>query len=299
MSHLKSAAIKLPVFLTLLSTSVFSVVAYAQQSYQTELDALYEKQDDDSSTSKTLELTATYYLKPVNTDNKPLAEAAYLNKSSSIAASYLNRETKFDNANVDTFDTDLVGLIINYVTAADSFILGGLYASIDYEANDNIVTGDGDIYGISLGKYLDDSTSIELSIIKNDSDQQTTSNQFSIKDTFINMDYKTVKQSASGNFYSIAANFEVIKQDVNSVKEDNREISITGDYFFTLETSLGASLTLNSGDDASDEGKTLAINTTHFFNPQIALNLELSRFSADDDLEEDNDSVAATIIARF
>lgn len=299
MSHLKSAAIKLAVLITLLSTSAFTIEAYAQQSYQTELVAFYEKQDDDTTTSKTLELTATYFLEPVNTDNKPLAEAAYLNKSSSIAASYLNRETKFENANVDTFDTDLAGLMINYVTAADSFILGGLYASIDYDTNNDFVTGDGDLYGISLGKYLDNSTSIELSIIKNNSDQQTTLSQFKIRNTFIAFNYKTIEQLASGDFYGFSANVELIKQDVNSVKADNREISIAGDYYFTLETSLGASLTLNSGDDASDEGKTFAINTTHFFNPRIALYLELSRFSADNNLEEDNDSVAAAIVARF
>lgn len=200
MSHLQSTAITLPILLTLLSTSAFSIEAYAQQSYQTELVASYEKQDNDTSTSKALELTATYFLEPVNTDNKPHAEAAYLDKSSSIAAIYLNRETKFENANVDTFDTDAVGILINYVTAADSFILGGVYASIDYEANDNIVTGDGDVYGIILGKYLDDSSSIQLSIAKNDSDQQTTSGQFSIKTTLISVDYKTVEQLASGNF---------------------------------------------------------------------------------------------------
>lgn len=299
MSHLKSAAIKLPIFLTLLSTSVLSIEVYAQQSYQTELIADYEKQEADTSTSKILDAGAIFFLEPVNTDNKPLAEAAYLDKSSAIGVLYLKRETKFENANVDTFDTDVVGVLINYVTAANSFILGGFYSSIDYETNNNIVTGDGDLYGISLGKYLDDSTSIELSIIENDSDQKTASSQFSIKNTLITFNYKTVEQLASGNFYGFAANVELIKQDVNSVKADNREISIAGDYYFTLETSLGASLTLNSGDDAGDEGKTLAINASHFFNPHIALNIELSRFSADNDLEEDNDTVAAAIIARF
>lgn len=73
---------------------------------------------------------------------------------------------------------------------------------------------------------------------------------------------------------------------------------MAGDYYLTLETSLGASLTLNSGDDADDEGKTLDINATHFFLPQVAVSFGLSKFIADDS-QEDADLIYIEAVARF
>jgi hypothetical protein len=65
---------------SLLNLLLFSSCGYADENYQTEIFGGYEKEDADTTTDKIIGLGAEIYFSPVNTDNKPLAEAAFLDK---------------------------------------------------------------------------------------------------------------------------------------------------------------------------------------------------------------------------
>ena len=55
---------------TLLSLSLLSVNSHAEQSYQEEYTAGYEKEDADTSSDKTIVLSAEIYFSPVNHSHK-------------------------------------------------------------------------------------------------------------------------------------------------------------------------------------------------------------------------------------
>ena len=287
---------------TLLSLSLLSANSHAEQNYQTELLVGYEKEDADTSTDKTIGLGAEIYFSPVNTENKPLAEAAFLDKSSSVIVGYIKLKRDLQNASINSIDSKGPLIEINYITETDAFIFGALYLKQDLDTDPNLVTGDSKTIGISIGKYLNDSSTVNFSYASSDIEARSTSaNLTSSTDIdYYNLSYKTVQSLDATSYYSFGAGIELIKKsDSSSVNEDNHEFEILGEYYFTRMTSLGAAALFNSGDDVSQEGKTLAIGGTHFFIPQIALNISLSKFIADDSQTEDTDSILVAAIARF
>ena len=293
---------KWTVFVTLLSLALFSSNSQAEQSYQTELSVGYEKEDADSSTNKGTELSAEIYFSPVNTDNKPLAQAAFLDKSSSVSIGYINLEIEYQNSSLNSIDSKGPYFEINYITDTNSFILGALYTTNDIETDPSLVTGDLTVTGISIGKYLNDSSALSFSYTSSDTElQNTVSGQSANLDIeYYGLSYNTVQSLNATSYYRFSVGIELInKSDSNSMEEDNSELEVLGEYYFTRMTSLGASASFNSGDDISDEGITLAIGFTHFFLPQFALNIDLTSFNADDSQTEDTDSISVEAIARF
>ena len=286
---------------TLLILTLLSVNSYAEQDYQEEYKGGYEKEDADTSTDKIIGLSAEIYFSPVNTENKPLAQAAFLNKSSSFLVGYIKGERELQNANVNSIDTNGPLIEINYITETDAFILGALYFKQDLDTDPVLVKGDSKTIGITIGKYLNDSSSVKFSYTSSDIEARDfVSTQVSNEDVdYYELSYKTVRSLGATSFYSFSAGIELRKAESGSVKEDNNELEFLGEYYFNRMTSLGAAASFNSGDNVSEEGKTLGVGATHFFVPQFAINIDLTRFDADDSQAEDADSISVEVIARF
>jgi hypothetical protein len=288
---------------TLLSLSLFSANSHAEQNYQTELLLGYEKEDADTSTEKTLGLSAEIYFSPVNTENKPLAQAAFLDKSSSAIVGYIDSKTDLQNSTFNSIELSGPLISINYITEANAFIFGATYSKLDGDTNPNIVEIDGSLAGFSIGKYLNDSSAVNISYASSEAEyRDTASNQtiITLDIDYYEFSYNIIQSIGTASYYRFNAGIELInKSDSSSVKEDNHELEVLGEYYFTRMTSLGAAASFNSGDDVSDEGKTLAIGFTHFFMPQFAINIDLTKFNADDSQTEDTDSISVEAIARF
>ena len=287
---------------TLLSLSLLSANSHAEQSYQVEITGGYEKEDADTSTDKSTILGAEIYFLPVNIENKPLAEAAFLDKSSSVIIGYIKLKSDLQNSSINSIDASGPLFAINYVTKTDAFILGAVYSTQDVEVDPNVITSDIKTTGIEIGKYLNDSSAIRFTYMNSDTEIRSTVSSLTanLDIDFYKLAYKTVQPLNATSYYLFSAGIELIKKnDSSSVKEDNNELSILGEYYFTRMTSLGAGASFNSGDDISDEGKTFGIGGTHFFTQQIALNIIWSTFIADDSQTEDTDSISIDVIARF
>ena len=286
----------------LLSISLLSADIHAEQNYQTELFGGYEKEDADTSTDKTIGVGAEIYFSPINTESKPFAQAAFLDKSSFVTVGYINQKVDLQNASVDSLDLGGPLIGINFITETDAFILGVFYSKLDGDTNPSQLTIDSKLIGFVIGKYLNDSTTVEVSYTSGDAEYDNTiSNQtFTLDIDYYELTYNTVQWLGATSYYDFSIGFELIRKDnSNSVKEDNHELKVLGNYYFTRMTSLGLAASFNSGDDISDEGQTLAINFNHFFAPQIALKVGLSKFNADDIQTEDADSFSFDVIARF
>lgn len=297
MLHLKQT-----VSVTLLNLLFLAPVSYAEQNYQTEIVGDYEKEDADTSTDKIIGLGAEIYFAPVNTENKPLAQAAFLDKKSSVAVGYINIKTDLQNSSVDSIDLGGPLIAINYITETDAFILGATYSILDGDTNPDLLTIDSQIVGFTIGKYINDSTTVQASYTSSESENRSTSsNQTPTLDIeYFELTYNTVQALGSTHYYSFGIGFELTKKDSSStVKEDNNEFMVSGGYYFSRMTSLDVVASFNSGDDISDEGQTLAVSLTHFIAPQIALEVGLSKFNADDNNTEDTDSILFDVIARI
>lgn len=297
MLHLKQT-----VFVTLLSLILFLPISYAEQNYQIEIIGGYEKEDAGTSTNKTIGLGAEIYFAPVNTENKPLAQAAFLDKKSSVVVGYINLKTDLQNSSVDSIDLGGPLIAINYITETDAFILGAMYSKLDGDTNPDLHTIDDKLVGFIIGKYINDSTTVQASYISSDAEfRNTASSQTSTLDIdYYELTFNTVGVLGATSYYSFDVGFELIRKDSSSfAKEDNNEFKVSGGYYFSRMTSLDVAASFNSGDDISDEGQTLAIGFTHFIAPQIALEIGLSKFNPDDNNTEDTDSISLDVIARI
>ncbi|MBL4607647.1 MAG: putative porin [Pseudomonadales bacterium] len=296
MSHLKQL-----VLVAFLSMFLFSPISYADQSYQAEIMAGYEKEDTDSSTYKAIGLLTEIYFSPVNTENKPLTQAAFLDKKSSVVVGYISAKTDLQNSSVDSIDLGGPLIALNYITETGAFILGAGYSNLDGDTNPDVLTIESRIIGFTIGKYINDSTTVKASYTNGDTEYRstTTSQIFTVDTDYYELTYNTVQNLGATNYYSFGIGFELIKKDSSDfVKENNNELKVSGSHYFSRMTSLGLAALFNSGDDISDEGQALAVSLTHFIAPQIAIEIGLSKFNADNNTE-DADSISFDVIARI
>jgi hypothetical protein len=206
------------------------------------------------------------------------------------------------NSSINSIDANGPLFSINYVTKTDGFIIGAVYSTQDVEVDPDVITGDIKTTGIEVGKYLNDSSAIRFTYMNSDTEVRSNVSSLaaSLDIDSYKLAFKTVQPLYNTSYYLFSAGVELInKNDSTSVKEDNNEFSIFGEYYFTSMTSLGVGALYNSGDDVSDEGLTLGIVGTHFLTQQIALEISFSKFNADDSQAEDIDSISADVIARF
>lgn len=287
---------------SVVSLSLFSTICYAEGDYQFEVLGSYEKEDKKSSTDKAMFIGAEIFFEPVNTGNRPLAVASFLDKKSSIGIGYVSSETKLINSSIFSFDTkgSLIG--INYVTDEEAFILGATYTDLDGDTNPVSQILDGNSFSVSLGKYMDDSTTVIASHSSTDLDYTSTtpSQAFVVEIDRYELEYVTINKLGATDYYGYGVGVEFIRRDHSIVgKEDNTEFQIGGGYYFSRMTSLDAEISFNSGDDVSSEGRTLEIGFTHFVTPNIALDIEFVKFSAEDSNTEKSDSLSLAVIARI
>jgi hypothetical protein len=257
MPHLKQAC-----FVTLLSFFLFTPISYAGQNYQTEIVGVYEEEDADTSTNKNIGLAAGIYFAPVNTEKKPLAQAAFLDKKSLVVVGYINSKLDLQNSSVDSIDLggSLIG--INYITETDAFILGATYSKADGDTNPDLLTIDRKAVGFTIGKYINDSTAVQASYASSETEYRNTSSTQppTLNIEYLKLSYNTVQALADTSYFSFGIGFELTKKDSSSsVKEDNNEFKVSGGYYFSRMTSFDVAASFNSGDDISDEGQTLAI----------------------------------------
>ena len=277
------------------SLLLLSTNSLAEQSYQSEFSGVYQKIDLEDTSAEFSIISAKMFFSPVTTDNKPLEEAAFLNKSSSLTLKYQQLKYK-----ADSFEYSGPLVNINYITQANAFIVGAYFLKHDYDTGSELFTTDHKENGITVGKYLNSSTTVNFTYSKSKTESRLTGTDLAISfenDRYI-LSLKTIQSPDTNSFYSLGASFELSQYD-SPINEDSRRLNLHGRYYFTRFTSLGASASFISSDNLAEEDKSLKIIATHFFSPKISFNAGFEKYFTDDNLAEDYDSVSFGIMARF
>ena len=110
-------------------------------------------------------VSGTWYTAPVNTKKGPLAEAAFLSKSTSISLAYLSGDDDYTETNNPSANTslDLTGWIAgwHWVTSENDVILDLQYEYSELEAGSN--SADSETLSLGVGTYLNPTNSILFS----------------------------------------------------------------------------------------------------------------------------------------
>lgn len=216
-----------------MAAATFLALPAAAQNYQVEAGVFYANLSPDMGPSDSLlGIGGEFHFAPVETANRPLAEAAFLGRSSNVAAFY---------ATVDDADVDLLGL-------GGEFYVDNLYFAADYTRVDAGATSDD--YGIQVGFLPMDGLRITLGYDKADlADVDTVS---------LNVKYVAalVADSAINLEGSIASVDDAV---------DTKVLNLGADYYFSHAFSAGVTLAYVDNDIDSDT--TVGVRSRYFFTP--------------------------------
>lgn len=218
------------------------VAASASADYQFELGADYIDIDTDAGSGDGFLLGASIFFENVDTSKGPLAEASFLDKSSSVSAAYIDIE-----------DEDAIAIGARFVLD-NNVTLQASYADSDEDS----------VLGVGVGYYLTDTSEIGVSYAQAD-------------DTDIDalgVSYHAVN-SLGGNT-SIAYDAGLAFLDTPGGSEQGINGGVT--YFPMPELGVGAAASLVTAGD--DDVKTFGANVQYFFHESVAGSFSIER--ADD-----------------
>jgi hypothetical protein len=237
------------------------------QDYQVELEASYTDINPDvGQGDSALAFGGTYHLNRVKTAGVPLAEAAFLGRSSNLSAGYAT----FDDADVD-------GFAVGGEFYATQLYLRGAYSMTDVAGVD--VDGIEARIGLMLGEGL----RLAAGINRTDVDAPNTD---ATNDTVLEAKY--VSKMAGGTAVNLEAALVFVDDN-----DDTVALGVLGDYYFSPTTSVGLRLSTTDGDQAGNT-TDFGIGARHFFTPAFSGQLE---YGTDDD--GDTDIITVAVALRF
>lgn len=284
--------------LTVLLPCLYLLVsnAFAANSYQSEFSGGYSEIERSSSTEIT-SLTASFYLSPVNTEDKPLAAAAFLDKSSSITIGFSRQQVKTPQSPMGNAEIDGSSIGGNYITEKSGYIFSVGFRNSDFLTDNNQTSADFETKALRFGKYLDDWSSLEFDYQNNETKNIVSSSNILFIDSKVySLNYTTIRPINKQRYYGLGVRAGLLK---GSDDRKNQLFSVSGGYYMNRLTSFSAAISTNSGDRISIEGNTFGIGTQHFFTPQITLGARLAKFIAKDSSTQDSDSYSIFISSRF
>jgi hypothetical protein len=276
---------------TLLAMMMFGAAA-AQADYQFELsaalgEASYEYEienpfgadyDVDQDVSE-LDLGATFYFAPVNTAKGPLAEAAFLSKSSEVAIDISRDEVEWDDD--DEYDIDSNIISGQFVLPNPSLIFRAAWGQGEDDGDDT------DLLGIGFGGYITDHITLTLDYIQVDYDFDEDDESV---DSFI-LTYKQLIEFGGDSSLVI----EPYLASIDDFGDDAAKVGIDVTWYITRQLGLTAGI---SGYGVEDDGGDFSrgdsrVGVDYFINENFhiggALTSMSSEYDGDDGYDEEGE----------
>ncbi|HEY0975362.1 MAG TPA: putative porin [Solimonas sp.] len=239
-----------------LATAVGSGSALAQD-YQWDASLGYTDFENDSALSAGI----TYHLDRVKTAGHPLAEAAFLERSSNLSLGYVT----FDDA-----DADAIGV-------AGEFYFDQLYLSGGYTAAE-IGGVDVDTISARIGWMLADGFRLAAGIDRVDADVPNVDARNDIA-----IEAKYVTKMEGGTALNLQASVTLLDDPI-----DDELFEVRGDYYFNPAFSVGAGVSI------ADDDTNYGIGARYFFTPTFSGGLLYETANDGDD-----DVISAALTLRF
>jgi len=287
-----------------------SVTAQAENDYRWELGADYTRDTVDADVKSSAgnvsdnidsdigTVNGTFYLKPVDTSKGPLAEAAFLDHASSINLAYTDGEVDLNSLNNELEDKDGQKYAVNtrYVAEGPGWELSGVLVDLSYVRSE---PGEAEIdtYGIGIGKYLTDTTTLVLNY------QQLTVNNGGDTDGY-SLDLEHLwPMSNGGGLKATASAGKVVIKDADDVDS----YALGGTWYINKSLGFGAGYSNTSQNGYEVSGWD--VSSSWFVTEMVELSLayaqrtpddiEFSNGNVDGKVELENDAITLGALVRF
>ena len=262
----------------------------AQAEYQFELSSNAHTGDIEignvDADRESFGLTGTYYLGSVDTSKGPLAEAAFLDRASSITLDFSIGEIDFDDGD---FDVDHYSAESRLVSKETGWLVDLGYRRTEID-NEEI-----DTFAIGVGKYVLENTAVVLSYANSDA---------------VALNYVDFDVESTGDFdrYGLAVEHlwqletGAIKLDLSAalVDVDNADDinvwALGGTYYLNPSLGFGADYSHSDSDETDVEDWSLFAKW--FVTEQVELSLAYSE-QEDDELGLESDAIMFNANVRF
>ena len=296
MKNSKSLTPKIYLIAVILLVATIPVSVQATDSYQYSIVGAYQNTDDDSNSDSTFILGGlAYFFKPVSLNKGPYAEADFLDRQSYIIGAFGVAEFGFSG-----IDLDGNAIVIAYTFAEQStpFTIGLAHSLV--EADDTVSGNSVDVESnqstLNVGYYLTDRSAVQAHVSQGES-------KFKVNGTVVGeseedamgASYRVLTPLSNNRYVGIEIGYE--RAD-NIDNETNSEITIDADYYFDLKAGVHGKYVVNSGDNSTDEGKTITLGFSVFMSRTTQIFFEVGKFSADSD-GDDEDSITLDFEHRF
>jgi hypothetical protein len=287
-----------------------AVSATAQAEYQWELGAAYGTGEFDigiqNPDNDQISGYGTYFIDAVDDTKGPLAEAAFLDRASSISLFAVNGN--IDGDGIKDLGRKNYGLEIRAVSSDAGWITDFGYSR---EENDTLRTSlsagqlptipvnrqldtiDIDRFKVGFGKYLTDRTTLVASYIYSDIDEAGDFSSYKL-------DLEHLFQFSFGDIMT-EASYGIVDVSVDdTILEDKDDIDIFlvgATYYFGSNKNWGVGVNYGEEDFGGDSWKRWEANASWFITDQWEVALDYSDGEFDD--LDDVESKLATLSARF
>ncbi|MDA3559022.1 putative porin [Acinetobacter sp. AOR15_HL] len=251
--------------------------AFNANAYQTEVGTMYEFTDMDGGENNSFGINGKYYFNPVEAKTFPLAEAAFLNKSSNIGLGYAYSKLE-DDEDSGKLEFSSVGITGEYFIPNTQLYLSGAFnrTKTEVTANDfGSVDDSGNGYAVEVGFLPTDGLLLAAGVtdLSESFDPMqaakygfitSLSNSAAVTgeddDTAVTLRAKYVTQISG--FYT---NFEG-----QTYIGDETTYRLGADLYLDPTLSIGASF---ADSTAEDSDTIFSLRAQKFFTPQVAVGL--------------------------
>ncbi|HBO72052.1 MAG TPA: putative porin [Acinetobacter sp.] len=261
--------------LSLITALLSSCVALNANAYQTEATGAYEYVDMDGGKTNSAAISGKYYFNPVQTRNAPLAEAAFLDKASSIGGGYAYSKLQ-DDEDFGDLQFNIIGVEGEiFIPDTQFYVSGALHrtnikATINglgsesdngngYEFEAGFLPVNGLLLAVGVADFSESISPVKVAkygFVTNVSNAAVVSGDND--DTAVSLRAKYVSEVAG--FYT---NFEGV-----TYIGDETSYRLAADLYLDQTLSVGVSFADSTADDSDS---IFNIRAQKFFNPQFAL----------------------------
>ena len=239
-------------FLSLSISSNLAADELAADSYQYEVAIGQSRLEEGPLDVNQTTIGGRYYFAPVSTLNGPRAEAAFINRSANVFATYQYNNIKTKWGMDGSISASQFGGV--YTDKDSDLYLSGAITNVNNTGR-KVIDG-------SVGWYFDDNWLVKLDVEREDND-------FYDDFTNIGLTSKALFKLDSG--HQVNAEFGYKHFDSDRGNGANNNYSVAGDYYLSNDLSVGLKYEWDAGGMGENSHAT-TLRSNWYFNDTMALN---------------------------
>lgn len=285
--------------------------AEASEQYQAEVCAFYSSTNGSpisktalifghpvtKATTRLVGVSGEVFFEPVNTEEHPYADAAFLERTGSAFISAASEKTTVGDAKGDS---PLESIGINLSQPGFPLVVQLMYTKslVDFNTPDNLSINS-DVYDVKVGNYFAKTLLAGLEYSYGSAEPTSyifpfgtaRSRDYAIFAKYVHelADYQELSFEATAGKSSIG----------NKWISRNTTVSFTVDYFFNKSLKVGVGFGNSSGTAVLTEGKRYSASVRYFISPRFSVQATYDTFQNSNPDFENEDTYDLILAGRF